>query len=102
MTDERDQMRHRRLRPQRVSFEVERDIAAACARGIGPAAGTAVNGDGTPGLFRRRVDRMKQRMSEAIVIRVVDQHDLYHARIAGMPPDLRGGLIRKLTGDENR
>ena len=95
-------MGHHCLGPQRMRFEIERDIAAPGARRIGPAAGAAMDRNRSAGLFRGLVDRMKHRMPEPVVIRIVDQHHLDHALIVGVPPDFGRGALGQLAGNQDR
>ena len=84
-----------------MRLEIEIDVAATGACWIGPAAGAAMDGDRPAGFLGGRIDRMKQRMAERVVMRVIHQHHLDHPRITGMTTDLGRRLFGQLGGDHD-
>src|SRR5882672_6219952 len=102
MRDEADQVGLDRLGPQDVSLEIRVDAAATRAGRVGPPSGATVDRDRPPGLFGSGVDGMEDRMAKAVVERVVDEHDLDHPRVRGMPSNLSGGQVGQLARDHDR
>ena len=102
VADERDEMGHHCLGPERVRLEVEIDAPAPGAGWIGPTTRASVDRDRTAGFLGCLIDWMEHWMAESIVERIVDQHDLHHTRVSGVAADLGGGLFRELTRDKDR